>query len=268
MRRSVEGMMVDISLVIPAYNEERYLKGCLDSVFKNAASRLLEIIVVDNGSTDRTAEIAESYTGVRVVYEPNVGVTRAKQRGLEEARGSVIAFIDADTLMPEGWIDIVEQTFSNQADVACLSGPCHYYDGPPIVRTFLNALNQYVLPLGYLLHGHMLIGGNFVVQKAVLEAINGFDPTIDFWGEDADLGRRIAANKKNKFIFRRNFNVQSSVRRFEAEGLFITCLVYGINYLWVVFFNRPYSNAHANIRLAAAPEPAPASSHQLPHRPV
>jgi hypothetical protein len=98
----------------------------------------------------------------------------------------------------------------------------------------------------------------------VLEEIGGFSLTIDFWREDSDLGRRIAANKKNKSVFRRDFNVGSSVRRFEAEGLLITCAVYAVNYLWVVFFGRPYSNAHANVRLAA-PElagvtsPTPAS---------
>src|SRR5664280_3431558 len=105
-------MPMDISLVIPAYNEEHYLAASLDSVRKNAASRLLEIIVVDNGSTDRTAEVAGRYAGVRVVHEATLGVAYAKQRGLAEAKGSLVAFIDADSLMPGGWIDIVEQTFS------------------------------------------------------------------------------------------------------------------------------------------------------------
>jgi glycosyltransferase involved in cell wall biosynthesis len=256
-------MPMDISLVIPAYNEEHYLAACLDSVRKNAANRLLEIIVVDNGSTDRTAEVAGRYAGVRVVHEPKVGVTQAKQRGLAEAKGSLVAFIDADTLMPEGWIDIVEQTFSAGKDVACLSGPYRYYDGSRTARGFLNTLNQYALPFWNLFYGHMLIGGNFVAKKAVLEEVNGFSLTIDFWGEDSDLGRRIAANKKNKFVFRRDFNVGSSVRRFEAEGLVNTCLVYSVNYLWVVFLHRPYSTAHANVRpapeLARVSAPTPAS---------
>jgi glycosyltransferase involved in cell wall biosynthesis len=264
-------MPMDISLVIPAHNEEHYLAACLDSVLKNAASRLLEIIVVDNGSTDRTAEVAGRYAGVRVVHEATLGVTYAKQRGLAEAKGTLVAFIDADSLMPGGWIDIVEQTFSTGKDVACLSGPYRYYDGTPIARGFLNALNQYALPFWRLFYGPMLIGGNFVAKKSVLEEVNGFSLTIDFWGEDSDLGRRITANKKNKFVFRRDFNVASSVRRFEAEGLVITCLVYSVNYLWVVFFHRPYSTAHANVRLAA-PElahitsPTPASPD--PARPV
>ena len=242
-----------ISLIIPAFNEERYIGACLRAVGENAAGRFAEIIVVDNASTDRTAEIAASYPGVRVVQEPDRGVTRAKQRGLQEAKGDVVAYIDADTIMPAGWVDTVEECMVRRSDVICLSGPYRYFDGPPIGRKVLNALGQTVMYLGYLLHGHMLVGGNFAARKAVLEDIGGFDPTLDFWGEDSEHGRRIAASKKGKFIYRRDFNIGTSARRFVADGFVLTSLVYGLNFIWVVLFHRPFSNDHGNVRAAPSP---------------
>ncbi len=249
-----ETAAVQISLIIPAFNEERYIGECLRSVIKHAAGRLLEIIVVDNASTDRTAEIAASYPGVRVVHEPHKGVTRAKQRGLQEAKGAIVAFVDADNIMSPGWIEAVEQTFIQRTDVACLSGPYLYHDGPRLGRKVLNALGRHVMYLGYLLNGHMLVGGNFAAKKSVLEEIGGFDPTVDFWGEDSEIGRRIAASKKGKFIYRRNFNIGTSARRFVAHGYAMTSMIYGLNYHWVVLFHRPFSNDHANVRIAPAPD--------------
>jgi glycosyltransferase involved in cell wall biosynthesis len=117
-----------VSLIIPAHNEEAYIGFCLDSVLQNAAGRFHEIIVVDNASSDRTAEIARARHGVRVVQEMQKGVCFARQRGLEEATGKVLAYIDADTRLPADWASIAERTFQNRPNLVCLSGPYRYYD--------------------------------------------------------------------------------------------------------------------------------------------
>jgi glycosyltransferase involved in cell wall biosynthesis len=84
----------DVSVLVPAYNEERVIAQCLDSLVAQSLSAL-EIIVVDDGSTDRTAAIAES-RGVRVLRVPHSGPALAKNRGATEARGNVVVFFDAD----------------------------------------------------------------------------------------------------------------------------------------------------------------------------
>jgi glycosyltransferase involved in cell wall biosynthesis len=84
----------DVSVVVPAYNEERVIASCLDSLLAQTRDRL-EIIVVDDGSTDRTAAIADS-RGVRVVRVPHRGPALAKNVGAAEARGDVVVFFDAD----------------------------------------------------------------------------------------------------------------------------------------------------------------------------
>lgn len=112
-----------ISLIIPAYNEEKYVGACLEHAIKNSGGKFFEIIVIDNASTDRTRETAEKFPGVRVVREEKKGITRARQRGFMEAQGDILAFIDADTHMPSGWCEMVLKEFTDNPHFACLSGP-------------------------------------------------------------------------------------------------------------------------------------------------
>ncbi len=87
-----------ISCIVPVYNSERYLKEALDSILVQTY-RPLEIIVVDDGSTDGTAEVVAGYgKGVRTVWQPNAGPAAARNRGLSLVQGEFVAFLDADDL--------------------------------------------------------------------------------------------------------------------------------------------------------------------------
>src|SRR3989338_9632627 len=103
--------MTAISFIIPAYNEEHYIGPCLESVLAYAGDSIEEIIVVNNASTDRTAEVAGAFPKVRVVHEPRKGLTYARERGLKEARGELLAYIDADTRLHARWLPIVTEEF-------------------------------------------------------------------------------------------------------------------------------------------------------------
>ncbi|HEX7964030.1 MAG TPA: glycosyltransferase family A protein, partial [Candidatus Saccharimonadales bacterium] len=92
-----------VSIVIPAYNEERHLAACLEAI-RAQSEPPLEVVVVDNNSTDRTAEIARRYPFVRVVHEERQGIVFARGAGFDAARGDIIARIDADIVLPAGWI--------------------------------------------------------------------------------------------------------------------------------------------------------------------
>lgn len=239
-----------ISFIVPAYNEEAYIGECLDSIIHHVAGRYHEIIVVDNGSTDRTSEIARSRDEVRVVYERRRGITYARQRGLEVATGDVLAYVDADTRLPPTWINIAENVFEQKRDLICLSGPYRYYDGSMIKRWLLNAICWFALLSGYRLFGYMVNGGNYIATKRAIIEAGGFDKTIDFFGEDTDIGRRL--HLRGKINFRTDFFIFTSARRFYASGLVKANLVYLLNYFWVILFHRPYSKSHLDVRIVFA----------------
>lgn len=234
-----------LSLIIPAYNEEKYIGACLEHALKNSNGKFSEIIVIDNASTDRTKEVAEKYPSVRVIREDQKGLTKARQRGFKESTGDILAYIDADTHMPDKWIDTLEKTFNENSDCACLSGPYIYYDVSKF-QQFLVKLYWYAsMPL-YALTGYMVIGGNFVIRRSILEKMNGFDTNIKFYGEDTDIGRR--ASKFGKIKFNPRFYMYTSARRLNGQGFFSTGYTYVINFLSEVFLHKPATEEYKDIR--------------------
>ena len=117
-----------VSIVIPVYNEADRLAACLQAIAQQSVAPY-EVIVVDNNSTDGTADIARRFDFVRVVREPRQGVVYARNRGFNAASGDVIGRIDADTLLPVSWVAQVQCIFANP-DVSAVSGAPHYYDFP------------------------------------------------------------------------------------------------------------------------------------------
>ena len=237
-----------ISLVIPAHNEEKYIGACLDHAIKNSGGIFHEIIVIDNLSTDKTAEIAKKYPGVRVVREERKGLTRARERGLKEATGDYLAYIDADTRLKKKWVATLMKTLAqhSNSNLVCISGPYTYYDAPLHKKIILNGTWWISAPLTYRLVGYMVLGGNFVAKKSALLAMGGFDQNIEFYGEDTDIARRL--NKHGKVLFKMAFSMPSSSRRFHAEGLIKTNIVYGLNYLWQVVYHKPFTKKYNDIR--------------------
>lgn len=117
-----------LTIVIPAYNEERYLRDCLQSI-KTQIEKADEVIVVDNNSTDKTAAIAKSFAFVKLIKEPKQGVVYARTTGFNKAVGDIIARIDADTRLPKNWVSQVKSHFGDES-VAAITGPAGGYDLP------------------------------------------------------------------------------------------------------------------------------------------
>lgn len=241
-----------ISLVIPAYNEENYIGDCLDCAILASRGRLHEIIVVNNASTDKTKEIAIR-KGVRVVDEPEKGLTKARQRGLIEATGDYVAYIDADTKMPSKWLDKVEYFFSKNPNAVCFSGPYKYYDANIFEKIVMVILWYATAPIFFRLVGYMALGGNFIAKRSALFDIGGFDKKIDFFGEDTDIARRLS--KVGKVVFDMNFYIWSSCRRYKKEGIIMTNIKYGLNFIWIVLVHRPFTNKSKDIRIKSTHEP-------------
>lgn len=242
-----------ISFVVPAYNEEAYLPRTLAAILAQTAHAgcETEVIVVNNASTDHTREVAQSFAGVNVVDEPEKGLTHARQAGLNASTGDIIANVDADSILTDGWIEKVQREFERNPRLVGLSGPFIYYDLTPrqnrLVRLYYTAaylaylINRYVLRVG-----SMLQGGNFVVRRTALEHIGGFNLAISFYGEDTDLARRLVAAGDVKFTFK--LPMYSSARRLAKEGIATMALRYTVNYISTTFFKRPLHTKHIDVR--------------------
>ena len=242
-----------LSFVVPAYNEEAGLGRCLRAIIDQVAQSGCDaqIIVVNNASTDATAEIATSFAGVTLVNEPQKGLYHARRAGLAIADGTLIANIDADTLITEGWIRHVLEEFQEKPGLVALSGPYVYYDVSPMLRLWVNVFYRG----GYLLYmlnrfvfkvGSMLQGGNFVVRRQALETIGGYNEQFEFYGEDTDLARRLSAVGDVKFTFR--LPALSSGRRLISEGPLKIGLRYAMNFVWATFFHKPFTDTWVDIR--------------------
>jgi len=235
-----------ISLIIPAFNEEKEIGACLKSALKNAPKNLLEIIVVDNTSTDGTAEIAKKVSPIiRVVKEPNKGLTWARQRGFIKAKGDILAYVDADTRMPESWFKILNESFSKHK-IVCLSGPYYYYDLEEWQRAAIKTAYNATFQPAYKLTKALIIGGNFAVKREALVKIEGFDTSIPFYGEDTNLARRL--KKVGKILFLKEFYINTSGRRFVEEGFFNIGTRYILNYVWEMVFKKPLNKKYKDVR--------------------
>lgn len=117
----ITGADPEVSIVIPAYNEQDNIVRTLLSLASNSTNRIVEIIVVDNNSRDRTAELVKA-CGVGYVLETEQGITPARNRGLREARGRYILNADADTLYPAHWVEAMVSPLAQDPGVALTYG--------------------------------------------------------------------------------------------------------------------------------------------------
>ncbi len=125
----------EVSIVIPAYNEEQDLLRTLSSLAKIETSYVTELIVANNKSTDRTQAILD-LCGVTSVYEINQGISYARQAGLEKARGKYILNADCDTIYPTTWVDAMVEPLKDTS-IACVYGSYAFIPSPGVSRAAL-----------------------------------------------------------------------------------------------------------------------------------
>lgn len=248
-----------IAFVIPAYNEEALIGRCLSSVVAEVArfGGNVEIIAVDNNSTDRTADIIAAFPTVRLVREIRKGPVFARSRGFDEAADAeLIASIDGDTIVPAGWLDVVAAEFGRDAGLVCLSGPYIYYDLPWLSRMMVES--YYFVAAGihlierYLLRrGAVVQGGNVVLRRSAWVAAGGYDTSIEFYGDDTDIAMRMS--RVGSVHFTRRLRMLTSGRRLAQEGVFRTGFTYALNFFWVTFTGRPITTKFSDIRPVSAP---------------
>ncbi len=101
-----------VSIIIPTFNGSRRIGYCLDALLEQSANRPVEILVVNDGSSDDTAAVVERYEGVRLINQVNFGPAAARNRGASEAKGSILLFTDDDCVPGAGWLEAMLAPFS------------------------------------------------------------------------------------------------------------------------------------------------------------
>lgn len=205
-----------ISIVIPAYNEEKSIKDCLNSVVNQSTNLQYEVILIDNNSKDKTVEIAKTFQGkinLRIIEELRQGRGAARARGFDEAKGDIILSTDADTIVYKDWIDTLIKDIGGR--VVATTTSCKIIDCSFLTNRVFNFLHPTMtLIYGYIFGSSWLFGFSFAILKSVYEKAGGFDTNLQAQ-EDFDLGYRVCKLGKIKFI---NKPVIFSGRRFK-EGL-------------------------------------------------
>src|SRR5881628_2239659 len=101
--------VMKISVVVPFYNEQRYIGDCIEALLaQDYPGEQYEIILVDNNSSDRSCEIVKSHQRIKLLSEKRQGDFAARNRGLEEAKGGIIAFTDSNCAPAKDWLQKIE----------------------------------------------------------------------------------------------------------------------------------------------------------------
>lgn len=148
-----------ISVIVPVYNEEKYIKTCLKAIF-NQTIPPDEIIVIDNNCTDKTIEIAKKFM-VKIAREKEQGMIQARNHGFNAAKYPIIARTDADSIVPNNWIEKIKKNFQEEK-IDALTGPIIFYDLP--FKSSLPAINFLKL-MSFIQKGRTLIGPNMALTK-------------------------------------------------------------------------------------------------------
>ncbi len=240
-----------ITVIVCAYNEAGFLPSCLHSLL--AQSRPAdEILVVDNASSDETGRLARAIPGVRVVDEPSKGLVIARETARREARGDVLAYVDADCRAPLRWLERVEARFARHPALVAVTGPYRFYDWDFLGRALIRGYDLIVAPATHLtVHylfgaGAVLYGGNFAVRRDALDRIHGFDRSIEFHGEDTNLGRRLTP--LGSIEVARECWVWTSARRYRAMGKRKVFGLYVRNFWAEILRHRPADGSHVDVR--------------------
>ncbi|HNP61526.1 MAG TPA: glycosyltransferase [Nitrospirales bacterium] len=220
-------IMIQVSVIVPFYNSERYIQRCVEGLLQQSFPReAYELILIDNNSTDSSAEKARQYPGIRLLTEPKQGAYAARNRGLQEAKGEILAFIDADCVPAHDWLQNIMMAME-QPNLSIVLGQ-REYGGDSLVLSMFAAYedekHHYVFHSRKkeLYYGHT---NNMAVKKHLFDELGPFVERAR--GSDTVFVRQ-SVNKYSCEVVR--YCPQIRVRHLEIEtpkNLYQKFFIYG-----------------------------------------
>ncbi|OGB33307.1 MAG: hypothetical protein A3F78_16565 [Burkholderiales bacterium RIFCSPLOWO2_12_FULL_61_40] len=183
-----------LTIVVCTYNRADLLKICLDSLVAQELDQDFEVIVVDNNSSDYTAEVVLAFTQksnyFRYIFEPQQGLSYARNRGAAEAGADLVAYIDDDARAWPDWAQSIVAFFEQHSKVAAVGGPYLSYCTAAIPDWFPREYGTWSLgsksrALG---EGEWINGTNMIYRRDVLSMMGAFDTSIGMRGEELSYG--------------------------------------------------------------------------------
>jgi cellulose synthase/poly-beta-1,6-N-acetylglucosamine synthase-like glycosyltransferase len=183
--------MIKTSVIVPAYNSEKTIEKCLKSlVGQNYPKNSYEIIVVDDGSTDRTIEIIKKFKKVKLVKQKHSGPAKARNLGVKKSKGNIILFTDSDCIPNKNWIGRMVEPFKDKNVIGVQGTYKTYNNNKPIARFAGYEIEER--------HKKMIGEIDFIstfsagYKKMVFKKVGGFDETFErASAEDTDLSFKI-----------------------------------------------------------------------------
>jgi GT2 family glycosyltransferase len=179
-----------VSVVICAYNAERTMRACLESLARLKYANY-EVVIVDDGSRDGTAEIAMEFSRFRLIRQPNKGLSVARNVGLHAAHGEIIAYTDSDCVVDPDWLTLTVRVMADGGFDGC-GGPNYAPHEEGRIEACVAASPG--APCHVLLaddRAEHLAGCNMAFSRAALVAVGGFDPQFTAAGDDVDICWRL-----------------------------------------------------------------------------
>ena len=227
----------DFSVIVPTLHEERTIERTLSSIdeARRKSGRRVEIIVVDGGSRDRTADIARKYADYTLLFQKR-GIGKARNFGAMHAKGEILAFLDADVRVPENFFsELYGQFVTNGLSGASCRVMPHPDVRPSGFEKGFYSMWHNLRRFFYRLKPCGTGDNGIIVRKEVFHRVKGFDETLDAI-EDLDFLFR--ASKHGRFVYLKNPTIHETIRRFRNMGTprFIT--VYLSNFFHYLFFRN------------------------------
>jgi len=193
---------MNVSAIIPAYNHGRFIAEAIDSVLAQTLPPL-EVIVVDDGSTDDTAAVLARYGGrIRVLRQQNAGVAAARNAGIAAARGDYLAVLDSDDAWFPRKLELQMARFAAQPELGLVHCGAEMIDaGGRTLSTTTNGMEGRVAEAMLRMDREVIMpqGSSIVVPKRVTEEIGGYDERLPP-SEDWDFCYRIAARYEIGYV--------------------------------------------------------------------
>ena len=223
-----------LTVIVPVYNEQELIAGCLDSLLNQTLDKeKYEIIVIDNNSTDLTNKIALEM-GVRVEKELKKGYVHAIRKGIDVSETELIAFTDADCRVPRDWTAKILSHFNGTTEFVGVGGKLAFYDLHPLLDKAFRAV---------LYFNNALPGNNMAVRRQAVTQIGGIDSginlTVDYW-------LTLKLRKVGKLKVDKGLVVNTSGRRFKSS--FNSNVKYFINVVSMQISSKPLFYDFPDIR--------------------